>query len=304
MIAAVLICLAVSPLRVSQAAQEIHLATSTVGGIYYMLGVPITQVLNKYVPEIHVTPEISIGSVENLRLLAQGKVELGINLPRMGVDALNGTGPFKEKIAVRSLMRLSPVVNLFVVLADSPIKTHEDLRGKRVNLGQPGGLDQNSLAILASYGLTIKDIKPSVMGVGAGVDAIKDGKFDAVITTLPLINQLQATHKIRILVPDEAHIDKIAKVPGYGKWLMPVGKVKGIDKPTIVPDFGTTLSCSENMDPALAYKITKALVEHLGELKAMFAEYEYVTKEWAADPMGVPHHPGAAKYYKEAKLVK
>ena len=150
----------------------------------------------------------------------------------------------------------------------------------------------------------MKDIKPSVQGVGAGVDALKDGKFDAVITTLPLINQLQATHEIRVLWPDEAHIDKLAAMPGYGKWLMPAGKVKGLDKPIPTPDFGCTLSCSEGMDPALVYKITKALVEHLDELKAMFAEYEYVTKEWAANTMGVPHHPGAAKYFKEAGLVK
>jgi TRAP transporter TAXI family solute receptor len=302
-IAAVLICLTVFPLRVSMAAQEIHLATSTVGGIYYMLGVPISQVLNKYIPEIHVTPEIGTGTVENLRLLGQKKVELGITLPLKGIEAITGTGTFTEKLPIRTLMRLTPVVNLFVVMADSPIKTHEDLKGKRVNLGQPGGLDQNSLTTLAAYGLTIKDIKPSVMGVGAGVDALKDGKFDAVITTLPLISQLQATHNIRVLLPDDAHIDKIDNIPGYGKWLMPANKIKGVDKPTYVPDFGCTLSASESMDPALAYKITKTLVEHLDELKTMFAEYEYVTKAMTANPMGVPHHPGAARYFKEAGLV-
>ena len=58
------------------------------------------------------------------------------------------------------------------------------------------------------------------------------------------------------------------------------------------------------MDPELVYKITKALVEHLDELTGMFAEYRHVTKQSAADPMGLPHHPGAAKYYKEAGLLK
>ncbi len=304
MIASVLICLTVSPLRTSMAAQEIHLGTSTVGGIYYMLGVPISQILNKYIPEIHVTPEMTIGSVENLRLMGQGKAELGLTMPLKAIEALNGTDAFKEKIPVRTVMRLSPVVNLFVTMADSPIKTHEDLKGKRVNLGQPGGLDQNSLNILAAYGLSRNDIKASVQGVGAGVDALKDGKFDAVITTLPLISQLQATHKIRVLVPDDAHIAKIAKLPGYGTWLMPAGKVKGLEKPTLVSDFGSILSCTESMEPALVYKITKTLVEHLDELKAMFAEYQYVTREWAANAMGIPHHPGAAKYYKEAGLLK
>ena len=143
------------------------------------------------------------------------------------------------------------------------------------------------------------------MGVGKAVDALKDGKFDAVIVTVPLCNQLLATHKINIIWPDEAHLDKLVKAtPGYGKWLMPAGTIKGIDEPKWVPDFGCTLSCTEKMDSALVYKMTKALVEHLDELTAMFSEYRHVNKEWAANSMGVPHHPGAAKYYKEAGLIK
>lgn len=305
LVAAASMCLTLAPLSPSMAApKEISLGTSAVGGIYYQLGVPICQILNKYIPEIHVTPEMTIGTVENLRLIGQGKIQMGVTLPLKAIEALNGTGTFKEKIPVRTVMRLTPVVNVLVTLASSGITTHEQLRGKRVNLGQPGGLDQNTLNLLGAYGLTIKDIKPSVQGIGAGVDALKDGKFDAVITTLPLINQLMATHQINVLWPDEAHIDKIAGIPGYSKWLMPAGKVKGVDKPIYTPDFGCTLSCSASMDPQLVYKITKTLVERIDELKEMFIEYQHVTKEWAANPMGVPHHEGAAKYFKEAGLLK
>jgi TRAP transporter TAXI family solute receptor len=305
MIGAALTCLVVSPFSASMAAEELHLGTSTVGGIYYNLGVPICQVLNKYIPEIHVTPEITIGTVENLRLIGQGKMELGITLSFVANEAFEGVGTFKEKIPVRTVMHLSPLVNFFVSLEGSGIKTHEDLKGKRVNLGQPGGLDKNSINLLAAYGITPKDMKPSLQGIGAGVDALKDGKFDAVIVTIPLANQLLATHKINIIWPDEAHLDKMIKAtPGYGKWLMPAGTVKGVDKAKYVPDFGCTLSCQEKMDPELVYKMTKTLVEHLDELAAMFGQYKFVTKEWAANDMGTPHHPGAAKYYKEAGLLK
>ncbi|PKN30378.1 MAG: hypothetical protein CVU64_03750 [Deltaproteobacteria bacterium HGW-Deltaproteobacteria-21] len=304
-IAAVLICLAITPLSSMAAPQEMHMGTSTVGGIYYNLGVPISQVLNKYIPEIHVTPEITIGTVENLRLIGQEKMEMGVTLSFVAVQALNGEETFKEKIPVRTVMHLSPLINFFVSLEGSGIKTHEDLKGKRVNLGQPGGLDRNSTNLLAAYGITPKDIKPSVMGVGKGVDALKDGKFDAVIVTTPLANQLLATHKINIIWPDEPHLDKLVKAtPGYGKFLMPAGTLKGIDEAKWVPDFGCTLSVHEKMDPELVYKMTKALVEHLDELTGMFSEYRHVTKEWAANSMGVPHHPGAAKYYKEAGLLK
>ena len=305
MIVAFLTLLVVSPFSVSMAAQELHLGTSTVGGIYYNLGVPISQVLNKYIPEIHVTPEITLGTVENLRLMGQGKMEMGITLSFVANQALNGVETFKEKIPVRTIMHLAPLVNFFMALEDSGIKTHADLKGKRVNLGQPGGLDRNSTNLLAAYGLTPKDMKFSLQGIGAGVDALKDGKFDAVIVTIPLANQLLATHKATIIWPDEAHLDKMIKAtPGYSKWLMPANNVKGVDEPKWVPDFGCTLSCTESIDPALAYQITKVLVEHLDELAGMFGQYKFVTKESAADDMSVPHHPGAAKYYKEAGLVK
>jgi uncharacterized protein len=304
-IAALLTLAVASPFSVSMAAQELHMGTSTVGGIYYNLGVPICQVLNKYIPEIHVTPEITIGTVENLRLMGQGKMELGITLSFVATEAYNGVGTFKEKVPVRTIMHLAPLVNFFMALETSGIKTHDDLKGKRVNLGQPGGLDQNSKNLLAAYGITPKDMKPSLQGVGAGVDALKDGKFDAVIVTVPLANQLLATHKATIIWPDEAHLDKMVKAtPGYGKWKMPAGTIKGVDEAKWVPDFGCTLSCTEKADPALVYKMTKVLLEHLDELTAMFAEYRHVTKEWAANSMGIPHHPGAEKYYKEAGLVK
>lgn len=305
MMAVALTCLVAAPFSVSMAAQELHLGTSTVGGIYYNLGVPISQVLNKYIPEIHVTPEITIGTVENLRLIGQGKMELGITLSFVANQALNGVEAFKEKVPVRTIMHLAPLVNFFMALEESGIKTHADLKGKRVNLGQPGGLDRNSKNLLAAYGLKPTDMKASLQGIGAGVDALKDGKFDAVIVTIPLANQLLATHKATIIWPDEAHLDKLIKAtPGYSKWLMPAGNIKGVNEPKWVPDFGCTLSCSEKMDPALVYKITKVLVEHLDELAAMFGQYKFVTKQTAADSMGVPHHTGAAKYYKEAGLVK
>ena len=302
--AAFVLGLILSP-STAMAAQEIHLGTSTVGGIYYSIGVPITQVVNKYMPDVHVTPEITSGSTENIRLLGQGKLELGLTVPFKTVEAMEGKPPFTQKIPLRTVIRTVPVVNLFVVMANSDIKSIPDLKGKRVNLGQPGGLDENAFGAIDAYGMTKKDIKWSVTGVAQGVEGLKDGKFDAVITTIPLINQLKATHDIRILFPDEAHIDKMtAKVKGWSKWLMPAGTIKGMDKPVLVPDFGSQLTCLEGASPDLIYKITKNLVEHLDEMRAMFAPYRDLSKELAASPVGVPLHPGAVKYFKEAGLIK
>jgi len=288
------------------AVEEIHFGTSTVGGIYYQIGMPMCQVINKYLGnEYHATAETTIGSVENIRLLGQGKIQLGLGLPFMAANAIKGAQPFGEKIALRTVMRTIPVNNLFVVLANSDIKTMNDLRGKRVNLGQPGGLDRNSLALLQAYGITIKDIKASVQGVGAGVDALKDGKMDAVITTIPLINQLKATHDIRILWVDETHLDKIiAAQPAYSKWQMPLGMIKDVNEPKWVPDFGSALFTVEGSKPDFVYKIAKVLIEHLNELQEMFPQYRSLTKEMAAQALGAPLHEGSVKYFKEIAILK
>jgi TRAP transporter TAXI family solute receptor len=285
------------------AVEEIHFGTSTVGGIYYQIGMPMCQVINKYLAaEYHATAETTIGSVENIRLLGQGKIQLGLALPLMAASAMNGAKPFNEKIPLRMVMRTIPVVNLFVVLSNSDIKTVSDLKGKRVNLGQPGGLDQNSLATLQAYGMTIKE---SVLGVGAGVDALKDGKMDAVITTIPLINQLKATHDIRILWVDEPHIQKIITTqPAYGKWLMPAGQIKDLKEPTWVPDFGSALFTSESAKPEFVYKITKVLLDHKNELEEMFVQYKTLSKEMAAQALGAPLHDGSIKYFKEIGIIK
>jgi TRAP transporter TAXI family solute receptor len=288
------------------AVEEIHFGTSAVGGIYYQIGMPMCQVINKYLGnEYHATAETTIGSVENIRLLGQGKIQLGLTVPFMAANAVKGAKPFEEKIALRTVMRTIPVCNLFVVMANSNIKSVSDLKGKRVNLGQPGGLDQNSLAILQAYGITIKDIKPSVQGVGAGVDALKDGKMDAVITTIPLINQLKATHDIRILWVDEPYIDKMISVqPAYGKWLMPAGMIKDVNEPKMVPDFASALVTTEKAKPEFVYKVTKTLIEHLNELREMFPEYRNLSKEMAAQALGAPLHEGSVKYFKEIGVLK
>ena len=288
-----------------RAAQEIHLGTSPVGGLGYGAGVCLAQVINKYLPEYHVTAEITGGTLENVRIMGERKIEMAITTPYLTLQAINGEGKFKEKIPLRTIIRALPLTNQYMVLASSDIKTHEDLKGKRVNIGHPGGADINGLAILDAYGVTKEDIKVSVLGIGKAVDAVKDGKLDAATATPQLINQAMATHKIRVLWPDEAHVEIMMKRhPTFGKWLMPAGFVKGLEKDTWVPDFGFQLTCREDIDPVIIYKIAKTLVEHLDDLTAMLSQFSVVTKEWAGSSLGIPFHPGAVKYFKEIGVMK
>ncbi len=290
----------------AQAVTQLHMGTASVGGTYYSVGLALAQCLNKSLPEVNVTAEITAGTVENLRLLDDRKIHLAIIAPQHAYQAYRGDSPWKKKIDFNIVIRLIPNSNSFVALSGSGIKSISDLKGKRVNMGPAGGgLEPNAKSILETYGLTYKDITPVFFGIGAGVDALKDKKVDAAITTIPLVHELQATTKIDILFMEEKMIDAmIVKHPYYGKQRIPGNTFKEVPHEVVVPDFGMQLAARSDADSELIYKLTKALMENLKCLGETYAPMKSLNPEWAATKLGNPYHLGAIKYFKEKKVWK
>lgn len=290
----------------AQAVTQLHMGTASVGGTFHSVGLALAQCLNKFLPEVNVTAEITAGTIENLRLLDDRKIQLAVITPQVGYQALIGEPPWKKKIELAILMRLIPNSNNYVVLSGSGFKSISDLKGKRVNVGPAGGgLEPNAKAILEAYGLTYKDLTPVFLGIGAGAEALKDRKVDAAITTIPIIHELQATTKIDLLFIEEKIIDAmIAKHPYYGKQRIPANTFKDIPYEVIVPDFGMQLAVRRDADPELVYKLTKTLIENLKCLGEAYAPMKMMTPEWAASKLANPFHPGAIQYFKEKKAWK
>jgi hypothetical protein len=290
----------------AQAVTQLHMGTASVGGTFHSAGLAVAQCLNNFLPEVNVTAEVTAGTIENLRLLDDRKIHLAVITPQVGYQALMGEPPWKKKLEFSIVMRLIPNSNSFAALSGSGIKSLLDLKGKRVSVGPAGGgLEPNAKAILEAYGMTYKDISPLFLGVGAGGDALKDKKADAVITTIPLIHELQATTKIDILFMEEKVIDAmIAKHPYYGKQRIRGNTFKDVPQDVIVPDFGMQLAVRQDADPELVYKLTKTLVENGKFLGETYAPMKAITPEWAASKLANPFHPGAVRYYKERKVWK
>ncbi len=289
-----------------QAVTQLHMGTASVGGTFHSVGLAVAQCLNKFLPEVNVTAEITAGTIENLRLLDDRKIQLAVVTPQVAFQALKGDPPWKKKIEFSILMRLIPNSNIYVVLSGSGIKSVSDLKGKRVNVGPAGGgLEPNAKAILEAYGLTYKDLTPLFLGIGAGADALKDKKVDAAITTIPIIHELQATAKIDILFMEEKVIDAmIAKHPYYGKQRIPAHTFKEVTQDMIVPDFGMQLAVRNDADPELVYRLTKTLLENVKFLGEAYGPMKMITPDWAATKLANPYHPGAMKYFKEKKVWK
>jgi hypothetical protein len=290
----------------AQAVTQLHMGTASVGGTFHSAGMAVAQCLNKFLPEVNVTAEITAGTIENLRLLDDRKIQLAVVTPQVAYQALRGEPPWKKKLEFSILMRLIPNSNSFVALSGSGIKSVADLKGKRVNMGPAGGgLEPNAKAILEAHGLTYKDLTPLFLGIGAGADALKDKKVEAAITTNPIIHELQATAKIDILFMEEKLIDAmIAKHPYYGKQRIAGKTFKDVPQDVIVPDFGMQLAVRSDADPEVIYKLTKTIVENSKCLGESYAPMKSITAEWAASKLANPFHPGAIKYFKEKKVWK
>ena len=290
----------------AQAVTQLHMGTASVGGTYHSVGLALAQCLNKFLPEVNVTAEITAGTIENLRLLDDRKIHLAVIAPQHAFQALKGEPPWKKKIDFSILIRLIPNSNSFVALSGSGIKSIGDLKGKRVNMGPAGGgLEPNAKSVLEAYGLTYKDLTPLFLGIGAGADALKDKKVDAAITTIPIIHELQATTKIDILFVEDKMIDAmIAKHPYYGKQRIPANTFKDVPQEVMVPDFGMQLAVRSDADPEFIYKLTKTIVENSKCLGEAYAPMKSITPEWAASKLANPFHPGAIKYFQEKKVWK
>ena len=287
---------------------QLSMGTATVGGIFYNIGSPLAQCVNKALPDVNITAEFTEGTTENMRLIQQKKMQLAVITPFIGTFARKGIKMFKgTPIDFRVIVRLLPNANIWGVLAKSNIQKFADLKGSKVGVGPAsGGLGVIARSQLQANGIDYKkDIKPMFMGAGDMAQALKDGAVKASFLTYELANMVAATHKIRILPWNEGALDAFLKAnPGYGSYTYPAGAIKGVNEPVATVDNGIQLICQTDMSDELVYKIAKAVVENLDCMANIYAPAKAITPEWAASELANPFHPGAIKYFKEAGIMK
>jgi len=288
--------------------KQLSMGTATVGGIFYNMGGPLATCVNKALPEVNITAEITQGSTENLRLIDQKKMRLAVITPMIGYYARHGTHMFKKKpIDFRAVVRLLPNANVWVVLAKSEVESIPGVKGKKVGVGPAsGGLGVIARSQLAANGINYKeDTKPYFLGAGAMAEALKDGTVEASFLTKELAEMVAATHKIRVLPWNRNALESfLAKNSYYGEYTHPPNTFKGVDYPVLTIDNGIQLICDKDMDEGLVYKLTRAIAENLGCIGNIYAPAKAITPEWTAIELGNPFHPGAIRYFKEIGVWK
>jgi uncharacterized protein len=302
--------LAAGPVHAQQ--QYINILTGGTSGVYYPMGVAISQIYSKAMPNSKESVQATKASAENLNLLQSGRGELAFALGDSVSDAWKGNADagFKTKLnKLRGVAAIYPNYIQIVASGDSGIKTLADLKGKRISVGAPkSGTELNARAILKAAGLTYNDFaKVEYLPFGESVELMKNRQLDATLQSAGLgVSSLRdlATSIKMVVVPIPQ--DVVLKVgdPAYQSGVIPANTYEGQTANVPTAYVQNFLITRADLSTDTVYTMTKALFENLDQLKAAHAAAKSIRKEAAATGMPLPLHPGAEKYYREIGVLK
>ena len=292
--------------------QFVNILTGGQSGVYYPMGVALSQIYAKSIPNVRATAQVTKASAENLNLLQAGRGELALALADSVSDAWKGEAEAGFPKKLDKLRGLSGTYSNYIQIvanADSGIKTLADLKGKRISVGAAkSGTELNARAIFKAAGLTYADLaKVEYLPFGESVELIKNRQLDATLQSAGLgvasIRDLSTSVKI-VVVPVPA--DVVAKVgdAAYQTAVIPANTYTGQtqDVPTAaIPNFLVTHS---GVSDELAYQMAKQMYENIDTLYAAHNAAKAIKRENAIKGMPVPLHPGAERYYREVGLIK
>jgi hypothetical protein len=296
--------------RISRAADQfISIGTGGVTGVYYPTGGAICRQVNKERSRHHIrcTVEATGGSVYNVKNVLAGELDFGIAQSDVQYKAVHGEDPFDSRQSkLRAVFSIHPETAILVVRAQAGIGKAQDMKGKRINIGNPGsGTLATAEVVLDAIGMKkddlalAGDLRSSEHG-----DALRDNKIDGFFFLVGHPNgglkDIFYSTEARLVPLVGPGFDKIVKqYPYYVKASTPGGIYRGVDKD--VPTFAVkaTFVNSADVPDNVVYELVKAVFDDLDSFKKLHPAYEHLTHEQMLEGLSAPLHPGAIKYYKE-----
>lgn len=292
--------------------QFVNVLTGGQSGVYYPLGVALGQIYTKAMPTAKVQVQATKASVENLNLLQAGRGEIAFTLGDSLSDAWKGVEDAGFKTPLKKLRTIAGIYPNYIQIvanADAGIKSLADLKGKRISVGAPrSGTELNARAIFKAAGLTYADFaKVEYLPFGESVELMKNRQLDVTLQSAGLgvasIRDLATAVKI-VVVPIPA--DVVAKTgdAAYQAGTIPANTYTGQTEAVPTAAVRNFLVTSDAVSDDVAYTMTKSLFDNLDQLTAAHSAAKAISREDAAKASPVPLHPGAERYYREAKLIK
>lgn len=309
MIKKTLLCAALAASLTStyvMAEDRLSIGTGGTGGLFYVIGAGMAEVLNNNLAGTTARAEVTGASVENNRRVAAGQMTMGLSSSSTLYEAKNGQGPFEATGAldVSAIAYLYPAVLQIATTNGTSINGFEDLKGKRVSMGPPG----SNAAVLAgrlleAYGV-FGDIEPQFLSYNEGVKALLAGQVDATVVlagapTAALID-LDAQSDMKLLSADPQKIEGMIKeFPFYQTYALPAGTYSDQTTEVTVINDPAVLFTSGQEDQMRIYNVTKTLFTHLDALGQVHKQATAIKLETATQTP-IELHPGAKQYYDEA----
>ncbi|NBA95115.1 TAXI family TRAP transporter solute-binding subunit [Pseudomonas sp. R5(2019)] len=286
----------------------INILTGGTSGVYYPIGVGLSQLYGNGISGVKVSVQATKASVENLNLLQAGRGELALALGDSVADAWQGNAEagFKAPLTqLRAIANTYPNYIQIVASEASGIVELADLKGKRISVGAPkSGTELNARAIFKAAGLSYADMaQVQFLPYAESVELIKNRQLDATLQSSGLgmaaIRDLAATVKIRfVAIPEDVTV-AIGNA-AYQPAVIPAGTYDGQDRDVPTVAINNILLSHSAVSDELAYQMTKLMFDNLARLGTAHSAANDITLKTASQGLPIPLHPGAERFYREA----
>ena len=292
-------------------ADDILIGTGSKSGVYFQVGRSICHLLNRHAEGVLCKPLETAGSVSNLANVEGGALEVGIVQSDIQHHAVHRSGPYQfvdiPHDNLRALFSLYVEPFNLVVRNDSGILSIDDLKGRRINIGNSGSGHRETMeVVMQAKGWDADDFQ-LVTELPASQQTISlcHNRIQAMVYTAGHPNRSVA-HAIKLcdaMLVDVSgkEIDRlVSENPFYQYTLISPGLYSGVDKP--IKTFGTlaTVVSSSDIDDALIYTLVRTVFDNLDRFKRMHKAFNDLDRDaMISQGLAAPLHPGAERYYRE-----
>lgn len=317
-LALVLVPLAPAAAQWKPEVKFIKIGVSSAGGDWFRAGAKFSTMIPAALPEVAASTVIG-GGVVNVTRIGKGENQIAFALtpyPEQGYkgESKHYPAPLKNVRLIASNLGRNVVVAI-VVLKDSPIKSINDLKGKRIVAGDRGwGTTELAEALMAAAGLPPDKFKAdggtiSYTSITDRSKALQDKNVDAIFmpaqVSYPDLMTVQQAQGIRVIGFPADVVDRaLATLPGLVKSVVPKGLYGVVDQELASPGFLQQLIVDAGLSDELVYRVTKLWWERIKEIHEIAPGLDQANVKMAMEHAAIPFHPGALRYYKEIGVAR
>ena len=301
----------------AMAEEFITIGTGGVTGVYYPTGGAICRLVNKGRRDhgVRCSVESTGGSVYNINTIREGELEFGVAQSDWQYHAYNGTSRFEEAGAfegLRAVFSVHPEPFTVVARADSGIATFADLKGKRVNIGNPGSGQRGTMEVLMdALGWSTDDFALATeLKASEQSAALCDNQIDAMVYTVghpsgSISEATTACDSVLVEVSGDVVAKLIEDNSFYRSATIPGGMYRGNDEDVTTFGVGATFVSSADVSEEVVYTLVKSVFDNIDDFRGLHPAFANLQPaDMASAGLSAPLHDGAAKYYKEAGLIE